>query len=331
VGNSKRHHFVPRSYLERFGVDGTVLVRHRDGKIYASDPTNVAVEAGFYDVPIPGAGVSKAVERLLSLIDGEAIDAIRAIDDSARPPPRGSEPRIAVAVFMALQMARTPEARERVLFPRRVHDYAAGRDVTVELVTQYLRDVHLGFEPSEREARAAWDLATFVLREAPEVPTPAFAMETMLGSVDEVAPRLDAMNWTLEIDRKGRLITSDVPVVVWKRPSHRDRFMGYGVENADEIRFALGPHALLTLTRASTAETARIGGERLRACNEETAAACYRFVVGRSDRREAIVRIPLGDHRPVLRFNIAPGYEVLPDGSQRRMEGEILHTWIPRR
>lgn len=64
--NPKRHHHVPRRYLERFAVDGKVLVRRRDGKTFETNPVNVAVESGFYDVSGRTGGKPADVEGILA-------------------------------------------------------------------------------------------------------------------------------------------------------------------------------------------------------------------------------------------------------------------------
>jgi hypothetical protein len=73
AAQSKRHYFVPRAYLERFAVDGRVLVRRHDGGVFTTDPTNVAVGVGMYDVEAPGGGKSPEIEDMLSIIDEAAL------------------------------------------------------------------------------------------------------------------------------------------------------------------------------------------------------------------------------------------------------------------
>ena len=69
-----------------------------------------------------------------------------------------------------------------------------------------------------------------------------------------------------------------------------------------------------------------MGGERVRAVNADTAVACHKFVVARTDHRGLVERLRIGGNRPVRRFNVAPGYQRNPDGTTTRMEGEILHS-----
>jgi hypothetical protein len=70
---------VPRSYLDRWAESGRVHVRRRDGKTFDTDPTNVAVEAGFYDMPDGAGGVSKWIEAGLAEIDDNAVEVLRSI------------------------------------------------------------------------------------------------------------------------------------------------------------------------------------------------------------------------------------------------------------
>src|SRR5260370_583090 len=215
MSEPRRHHFVPRAYLMRFADGDQVLVRQRDSRMFVANPTKVAVECGFYDVTDATGKKSSRVEGALAEVDGIASASMQWMDRAGRPPPEGTDERYALAVFLALQNTRTPEHRDRVLFPGRVLDYASGREVTQQLVAEFLERVHLGFAASDNEARSAFDFGSVALRE-PRTETPEFAIHLMLQSVDYSAPLLASMNWTLEVDRKEQLITSDLPIVKWR-------------------------------------------------------------------------------------------------------------------
>lgn len=85
----KRHHQLPRTYLNRFGLSETVRVRRRDGKAYETSTLNVAVESGFYDVPDERGGKSSRVEETLPAIDAAAAEAMAAIDRTGQTACRG--------------------------------------------------------------------------------------------------------------------------------------------------------------------------------------------------------------------------------------------------
>src|SRR5207244_3759263 len=98
----KRHHYVPRAYLDRFASDGQVQVRWRDGRQYLANPKNVAVETGFYDIPDAHGEKSSVVEEGLAEADSSAIDVLRRIDVSGAAPEPQDRDRHALALFMAL-------------------------------------------------------------------------------------------------------------------------------------------------------------------------------------------------------------------------------------
>lgn len=324
----KRHHYVPRAYLQRFGLDDTVLVRRRDSRIFETSTLNVAVESGFYDVPDASGGKSSRVEDTLAVVDGAAAEAMAVIDRLGVPPAEDTEERFTLTVFLALQMTRTTQHREQVMFPERVAEWAGERELTQALVTEYLALEHLGFAPSDREAAGAFLYVSQALKDG--AASPEFAIRMMLWSVEALAPRLRAMNWTLETDRKEQLITSDVPIVIWRTPTPLDEYEGIGIDNAEELRFPLDPGKQLVLSRRKRTPSARMPSARARSCNADMASGCHRFVIGRPNRRSQVERARLDKRRPVIRFNTGPLIVTGPDGRKVR-EGEVLHVWVPRR
>ncbi len=320
---------MPRAYLMRFAGDDQVLVRQRDSKIFLANPTKVAVECGFYDVRDAHGEKSSRVETALAEVDGNAAASMQWIDRTGRPPEVGTDERHALAVFLALQSTRTPEQRDRVLFPRRVAEYAGKREVTKEIVAEFLERVHLGFAASDNEVRSAFDFVSVTLGD-PRTQTPEFAIHLMLQSVSYGAPLLASLNWTLEVDRKEQLITSDLPIVIWRTPSPRDKYEGVGLGNANEVRFPLDPGKQLVLSKRARTPTARITPQRARECNADTANACHRFVVGRPKQRSLVLAPRLAERGPRLRFHTGPMYVQQPDGTTKR-QGEVLHLWTPRR
>ena len=247
----KRHHQVPRFYLVRFASDGRVVVRRRDGKSFDASPQNVAVESGFYDIPDGMGGVSKEVETGLANIEGMADAVLRKVDRDGRLRGPTDPDSATLALFVGLQMARTTTHRERVLFPRRVVDWANGREVTAELVAEFLETQYLGFEPEAPEVDGAFSLVSVAVRDEPHTLTDEFAVEMMLRAAWVLSRRLLALHWSIEVDRRREFITSDTPVVVWRKPTPRDNFEGFGIETADEVRFPLDPGKQFVLSRRS--------------------------------------------------------------------------------
>lgn len=327
--DAKRHHYVPRVFLERFAEDGSLCVRRRDGKTFMTGATNVAVESGFYDLRLDDGSTSKAVEHILADIEGLIANVFRAIDESGEAPAPGTPNREVLAVYLAVQYTRTPEQRGRVLFPERLARYLAGRELTRDLVAEYLAVEHLRFTPGESEVQAAFDFASVALRD-PDVLTAEFAMDMMLRSIEHLVPVLDELEWTIEHERKGRLITSDTPLVIWRPPSARDAFEGVGIGNAHEIRFPLDPAKQFVVSKRRRPPTVRITSDRVVSCNLDMIAGCHQFILGPPRLQRQLFEPDMKPHMPELRFNTGPLYERQPDGTNA-YKGEVLHTWVPRR
>ena len=327
----KRHHQVPQFYLERFASDGKLIVRWRDGKTYDTSPVNVAVESGFYDLPDGMGGTSKEIETGLADIEGMTEAVLRKVDRVGSPPGPADRDSATLALFVGLQMARTTQHRERVLFPRRVVDWANGRQITRELVAEYLESEHLGFEPDPGEVDGALTVVSVALRDEPNTLTDEFAVEMMLRSGIEISRRLLRLNWSIECDRRREFITSDTPVVVWRKPTPRDEYEGLGIENADEIRFPLDPGKQLVFSRRERRPRLDVAVHRVRRSNTDLAGACHRFLVGTPDNRAQMNRQHLERLRPVIRFNVRPLVEEGPDGQMRPRGGDVVHMWTPRR
>jgi hypothetical protein len=326
----KRHHFVPEFYLIRFATETErVLERRRDGVEFVTNTDNVAAASGFYDIMLPDGKKSKEVENHLSTVEGDAAEVLRTIDTSMSAPPPGSEERTALSVYLGLQMTRTRELREQIQFPLKVAEFLCGRDLTHELIAEFLEEIHLGFPPSEGEVKGAFDYSSFLLQD-PASMTRERSMELMFDAAQAVVPRLTARNWCIEHDRKGRLVTSDTPLVLWRRPSPRDAYEGVGVEDADEIRFPLDPNKQLIMTKRERSPSARISPERSATCNQDVALGCHNFVVAHPSQQTRVAQLDLPKRRPVLRFNSGPLVREQPDGTTIK-DGEVMHTWVPRR
>jgi hypothetical protein len=326
---AKRHHQVPQFYLQRFAVGGKVLVRWRDGKQYTTSPFNVAVESGYYDIPDGAGGVSKEIEDGLADVETHASAVLRNMDATGVPPGGRDPDSATLAMFVGLMAARTTDHRERVMFPQRVIEWANGRALTREVVEEYLQTVHLGFKPEADEVEGAHTVVQLSNVQAPETLTQEFAVEMMLRSAWEISRRLLGLHWSLEHDPRGEFVTSDTPVVLWRKPSAKDEYMGFGVETATEVRIPLDPGKQLVMSRRPRKSSIDVQMHRVRAANKAMSGAAHKFIVGSPDSAQVAAQ-RLRAVRPVIRFSVGKGYETGPDGVGRPMRGAILHMWTPR-
>jgi hypothetical protein len=305
-----------------------VSVVRRDGRRFDTDPINIAVESGFYDVPDGQGGTSSEVEDFLEMVEGAAQMVLGGIDRTGRPPAPGSEDRQRLALFLALQMSRTTQQREQVLFPKRVVDWANGREITKDLVAEYLETEHLGFKPDVREVEGAHVYVTQHLQDE-SVVTPEFAIEMMFAVTGAKTDTILAMNWTVEIDRRRRFITSDVPVIPWRKPTRMDHIEGLGIDKAEELRFPLDPSKQLVLSRRTRPPTLDVAQHRVTRANADIASACHRFVVGEPGNPQVLAH-RLDPWRPVMRFMVGPLFIEGPTGELQKQPGDVIQMWVPR-
>ncbi|MFD6152482.1 DUF4238 domain-containing protein [Streptomyces sp. NPDC060243] len=331
MSTPKLHHYVPQSYLARFGRDEQVRVRRRHpAKTHDANVKNIAAETGFYTITDENGAPSTIIEKQLSVLEGTGLAALRRIDETGCPPLPGSEDRELLCLYLAVQMTRTPRKRTMMLFAGNLTAYANGRQVDQKLVAEYLREKHLGYTPTPAEAEGAWTFYHGLRAESGGDPTRNDAVMLPLQSVQVCLPEFRARHWRLEVSRKPNFLTSDAPLVLWRPPTPSDAFSGFGLKDAQEIRFPVSPTAQLVLVPGEGTSAEEVKLSRVGNCNQDIADSCQHVVIGHPDRHAALDKVELMERGPVLRFNVAPGSRRKPDGTQEPM-GDILHMWTTRR
>jgi hypothetical protein len=157
---------------------------------------------------------------------------------------------------------------------------------------------------------------------------PNFALRVMLDLANQYVPILLSMSWTLEIATGRKFVTSDTPVVMWRKPARKDDFYGIGLATATEVRFPADPGKQLVLSRRGRPPVVDVAAHRVRHSNEFMADACHRFVLGSPGEAE-LSRLRLSRFRPLIRFHIAPEVTKQPDGSLKQTGAGILTQLTP--
>ncbi|WP_158071249.1 DUF4238 domain-containing protein [Streptomyces sp. CB00455] len=328
----KLHHYVPQSYLARFGRGDMVRVRRRcPPKTHLANVKNVAAETGFYTMTDENGMPSTAIEHELSRLEAQGLDALRRIDETGMPPAVGTDDRELLCLYLAVQMARTPRQRTGPLFGRNVTAYANGREVDLALMTKYLTHKHLGHPPRAAEAQGAWDYyhGARAMNDGNDT-THDEAVAVTLGSVRVCLPQYRARHWRLETSRKPNFLTSDAPLVLWRPETRSDTYQGFGLEGAHEIRFPVSPTAQLVLIPGQGTSAEEVKLSRVISCNQDLTDSCEQVIVGHPDRHTALDKVQLSRRGPTLRFNTAPGIRKKSDGTEEPM-GDILHMYTTRR
>jgi len=112
--DAKRHHIVPRFLLARFAEplgDNQGRLVQLDIKQGATNPVSVKTAATrhrFYSVRSTEAEKDNRIESLIALIEDHAAESIRLLLEC--PEEMDEHDRIAISIFIALQVKRTPRA-----------------------------------------------------------------------------------------------------------------------------------------------------------------------------------------------------------------------------
>lgn len=150
-------------------------------------------------------------------------------------------------------------------------------------------------------------------------------MNLRFSTLPEVADRLAAKSWAVEVSKGQHFITSDQPLSLWlKRPS---AVRGVGVEGADEIRFPASPHHLVVLRPRGKDSTYVVPRVRVASVNQHAAATCRQLIIAEGSQTSVLQQLTLRAHRPMLKMNEAPGYREGPNGLES--VGDIMHFFNP--
>ena len=153
-GDPRNHHFIARFFLRRFADERERLMvvpleRSRTPDLRHID--DVAVRRDFYTHIDEDVGETVAVEKILSVIEGNAAEVLRALDNGVRPFPASDEHRGHIAMFMAFQLTRDPSTRRRM---EAMADQAIKMDASLcrnPAVAHARLLENLGREPTDQE------------------------------------------------------------------------------------------------------------------------------------------------------------------------------------
>lgn len=248
-----RHHLVPQMYLRLFADERsriTLVDRDDLDRAFRTSVKKACAEVGFYDwrpdlhpesPPVDEEMLHpEFIERSLSAFESRAVNPIRLILASGRPP-NTKEDRYHLTNFIAFQMTRTRRLREDLsamgTIAMREHLKST---LDPRSVAEWLR--------ARGEPHSLDDVREFIVSATGEdgprlVPDPAYAIQQSVGlALTTVAEALWTRQWAVAAYDEPRLLTSDEPVVLW-HPDHEPT----GPANAPIVWLALGRRHLLEI------------------------------------------------------------------------------------
>lgn len=279
----RRHHVVPRFYLERFADDGALgVLDTEEGKIWTTGTKDTAVIKNFYMVYDQDGEPYDIfeVEFLDKQVEGPAAPVLAkaAVGEDLT-----DKEREKLAVFIGIQSVRGKA------FPKPVEDAMVRMaKLQLQLAAELIEDGYevagvreaveevLGREATDQEVQEFAESARNTQDYKYEVHRPA-----MLGHYMDIGLRtadlLLGYEWQVIRFDDPVLITADEPV--WLEASGSVGPYGVGFGTADAIWMPLGPAAALRMVRPGLEEVdvATVDLERL---NQGVAGQAHRFLYG---------------------------------------------------
>lgn len=259
-----RHHYVPQFYLRRFANQKNQLraFRRSTREMSRIGVRQAASEIGFYDVKESEDYSKEFVEELLGQkVENFAALAFQRLDETWPP---SEEDRVWLALFMAVQIVRTPEQR---FMMNEIADLATKLQI---------KGVRLGDGPAiDPLPVASEELESMVFPASPE-----FAWGSALEmAATKMAPMLAGeFVWHLFESDKRVLATSDRPVMYWV--NEPDPLRGVGLGTADDVYMPVDSRKMLGLTRDRRLESSKLSLPRAiaRQMNRYLLAYSYEWV-----------------------------------------------------
>jgi hypothetical protein len=312
-GKAKRHHVVPRFYLERFARGEHVTVVRRGEKPYTGNVKDTGVVGQFNLIVGRDGEPSLVIEEMYRDFEGTAKPIIEEIAATGFIPMH--HPRSLLAQYMALQYTRTPEWRDVA-------------DIQTEIMAKTLMLAHTddslwamlaemqGREPTEEEFAAGKYARDHIDDFTIELSNNDFFQGAIRTATDDIMPYLlQQMHWDLIQVEEPTFITSDHPIVFARPPG-----IPIGILDALQVFFPIDPWRALMLTKGPVRESRLLGinPETARKIDQIIADRSYEWVAHHPDQQKALEGIEIPADSPLISVNGATIY-----GDKRGIAGGV--------
>lgn len=285
----RRHHFLPKSYLDGFTNGGLIWLYDRSKKEYRRQPPiNTAVIKDFYVFENVDGKSDFGLETFFSKIEGGAKEAIVDLEKGEKISP---ETRLALAHFIAFLMVRSPKFDRQMqeiadtAFKALIKHSCPTVEAADAMARQYANE--LGEKKMTGES-----LFKFIHEERFTVRAPRNeVIQAMLDLAEKVTFEIAMMDWVVvHAEEPKSFITSDEPIgyiVPEELRQSGEPVIGLASERITKIIPLSHKIALLLGKIGGGFGHLPFGRDQVREANLLIATESDRYVIGRD---EALVR-----------------------------------------
>jgi len=233
-GDPVRHHFIPQSFLRRFADerDQLAVVRLDEPTVATvTNVTNIAVVRHLYTTVNVGVGETVATERVLAMVDHEAVAPIARLG-GAYPFPLDDADRLSVALWLGLLWVRDPYTRRRM---EAIADAIAKMGWSIQIANERAqRDEEpagTGPVPGQPDTGLTMEDLDDIEISPHQNEFVGSVLDTGLGLAGEFGARFFAV---VRFTNPG-LVLADRPMWLYVKPDGLPPFLGVGPATADEV------------------------------------------------------------------------------------------------
>lgn len=288
----RRHHVVPRHYLDGWAHDGRLTQVHLPGdRSHPVSTGDAAVQKHFYTLETAD-GASDEFEDFLAGIESLAAPAIQRL--AAGPVALDTNDRYAVAAWTAAQHLRT-EAQRRAV--EDVADIAVKLQIGIEGKPGVARALAAaGEEPTDEAVDEMWESLTD-LDDWRVGLSPNAHIRAIIDNLQGTTNVFFARSWTAVRFKRRSLLTSDTPVVLLPHPDEPP-WMGIGIINSGGALIPLSRRAALVMGPLDTPDRDLPGTTKLATTfNQYMAAQARRLIFHHPDDADLLTQLELPEPR----------------------------------
>lgn len=289
---ARKHHVVPRFYLDRWAENNRVTVTDLDAHTsFNIDPAKALIENDFYRVPagtVAGSDSPVVWEAWLSQVEGVAAAVFDKLDNFGARSLDGDD-RGRLAGFVAVQITRSRWHRYQARWMNSVGIYRAMELDRPGAIEAQLR--RSGENPTAARIAEVESYFAKVLADPWQMQLPAtFELDLTQRSSIGIEHLLVKRQWYI-YETTGALITGDEPVVSLWEHMGADHLQNGGYLGTPIVFFPLDPHHVLAMFRQNMPVYRSIGEpldwRDTLDLNTTIAGNSYRHVVSQPSHRVA--------------------------------------------